>query len=135
MNWLVVLATWFLMGTAPSHVSGREQPCPLGCRDSSENPTPGVRLASLYVVRHRQAPAWVAHGADIVASPDSAARWWPVVRAEAEWQGYAVIPFPADSAGRTFKIGVADSTLGWFYAVCGRDSAGNTACISNEVTH
>ena len=113
---LILATTWSLTFTLPSHYSGLAQPCPLGCRDSSENATPGVQLGSVFVARHRQSPAWLAHGA-----------------AEAAWVGYAVIPCSTADSGKPFSVAVADTSHGWWYAVAARDSAGHQACLSNEV--
>ena len=130
---LILATTWSLTFTLPSHYSGLAQPCPLGCRDSSENATPGVQLGSVFVARHRQSPAWLAHGAAMKASADSFSVWWPTVRAEAAWVGYAVIPCSTADSGKPFSVAVADTSHGWWYAVAARDSAGHQACLSNEV--
>jgi hypothetical protein len=131
MTWLAFL--WSLTFVAPSTNSRLVGSCPLGCRDTTAGAGTLTDLAGFYVIRHRQSPSWLAHRADIIASPDSAARWWPVVRAEAAWRGYVFVPCQPSAAGQAQAITVADTTHGWFYGVCSQDQSGNLSCMSKEV--
>ena len=134
----LLLTTWSLTFTLPSHWSGMAAECPLGCRDSSENPTPGVQLGSLVIVRHRQSPTWVVNADSINAqirrgSQALLAQLQPTIRAEADWTVYAVVPITSAEAGRVRTVAISDSSHGWWYGVAARDSAGHRACVIREV--
>lgn len=90
-----------------------------------------VDLAFVRVNASRQSPTWLVKRDSMLAYPASWARWWPVVRAEAEPVVVSRTPVPADSAGRRYLFTPATMWRPVFVRVATEDLDGNVSCPSN----
>ncbi len=130
VNLRALLLTAALAGVFSFHLPTHDALAPRSC---APGPAPVSDLAAWSLWGSRQSPTWVAKRDSMLASASVWARYWPVVRAEAEpvrvLRNY-VSPY---DAGALITQARPAGSVYVFWRVTTEDVLGNESCPSNWV--